>query len=72
MNKSPRGFLAPKPVHPTPMRFHGLLGLPYVRQHMQADERWSPNALIDEFSGMTTLLGKFLKHLKHLNTQEIC
>ncbi|KAI9579799.1 hypothetical protein GQX74_000587 [Glossina fuscipes] len=52
--------LAPKPVHPTPMRNHGLLGISYVRQHMMVDDRWAANALIEEFHDMANLLTKRL------------
>uniref|UniRef100_A0A1A9WFL9 Uncharacterized protein n=1 Tax=Glossina brevipalpis TaxID=37001 RepID=A0A1A9WFL9_9MUSC len=53
-------LVAPKPVHPTPMRHHGLLGISYVRQHMMIDERWAPNAHIEEFHDMANLLAKRL------------
>ncbi|XP_023298673.2 uncharacterized protein LOC111681180 [Lucilia cuprina] len=55
-----RDLLAPRPVHPTAIRHHGLFGSTYVNQHMVIDERWSTGALIDEFHGMANLLSKRL------------
>lgn len=54
-------MLAPKPVHPTAIRNHGLFGATYVNQHMVVDKRWSVGALVDEFQGMTDLLSKICK-----------
>ena len=51
-------MLAPRPVHPTAIRHHGLFGSTFVNQHMIVDERWSVGALVDEFQGMTNLLSK--------------
>ena len=51
-------MLAPRPVHPTAIRNHGLFGSTFVNQHMIVDERWSVGALVDEFQGMTNLLSK--------------
>lgn len=50
--------MAPRPVHPTPIRTHGLFGSTFVNQHMMIDERWSAGSLMDEFCGMTNLLSK--------------
>ncbi|XP_034488067.1 uncharacterized protein LOC117792159 [Drosophila innubila] len=53
-----RDVLAPKPVHPRALRFHGLFGMSYVRQHVMVDERWTPNSLTEQFGGMTDLLNR--------------
>lgn len=53
-----RDTLAPKPVRPQALRFHGLFGMSYVRQHVMVDERWTPGSLTEEYSGMADLLGK--------------
>ncbi|KAM7361458.1 LOW QUALITY PROTEIN: uncharacterized protein ACRADG_012075 [Cochliomyia hominivorax] len=50
--------LAPKPVHPTAIRHHGLFGTTFIKQHMVVDNRWSPASLVDEFQGMANLLSK--------------
>lgn len=53
-----KDILAPRPVHPTAIRHHGLFGATFVNQHMVIDERWSTGSLIDEFHGMANLLSK--------------
>ncbi|XP_065354589.1 uncharacterized protein LOC135949058 [Calliphora vicina] len=55
-----KDLLAPRPVHPTAIRHHGLFGSTFVNQHMVIDQRWSTGALIDEFHGMANLLSKRL------------
>lgn len=66
-DKAPeRDVLAPKPVHPRALRFHGLFGMSYVRQHVMVDDRWTPNSLTEEFGGMSQLLGKSSMHIVHI------
>ncbi|EDW59509.1 uncharacterized protein [Drosophila virilis] len=67
-----RDVLAPKPVHPRALRFHGLFGMSYVRQHVMVDDRWTPNSLTEEFGGMSQLLARravFKRHETKANRQ---
>ncbi|XP_075146132.1 uncharacterized protein LOC142220741 [Haematobia irritans] len=57
-------ILAPRPVHPRPIRNHGLFGASFVHQHMVIDERWTAGSLTDEFQGMANLLDKRLTFKK--------
>ncbi|EDW59505.1 uncharacterized protein [Drosophila virilis] len=72
-DKAPeRDVLAPKPVHPRALRFHGLFGMSYVRQHVMVDDRWTPNSLTEEFGGMSQLLARravFKRHETKANRQ---
>ncbi|KAH8359707.1 hypothetical protein KR093_008424, partial [Drosophila rubida] len=60
-----RDVMAPKPVHPRALRFHGLFGMSYVRQHVMVDERWTPNSLTEQFGGMTDLLNRRVIYKKY-------
>lgn len=53
-----KDLMAPRPVHPTAIRNHGLFGSTFVHQHMVIDQRWSMGALIDEYHGMANLLSR--------------
>ncbi|KAH8417083.1 hypothetical protein KR222_002894, partial [Zaprionus bogoriensis] len=57
-DKKDRDVLAPKTVHPRALRFHGLFGMGYVRQHAMVDDRWTPNSLTEQFGGMADLLAR--------------
>uniref|UniRef100_A0A1I8M103 Uncharacterized protein n=1 Tax=Musca domestica TaxID=7370 RepID=A0A1I8M103_MUSDO len=61
-------------VHPRAIRTHGLLGLPFLKQHMMSDERWSSKDLKDEFKAMAGCLEKhqlFKSIEKHHQLQHI-
>ncbi|BFF89572.1 uncharacterized protein DMAD_08305 [Drosophila madeirensis] len=60
-----KDVLAPKPVHPRALRFHGFFGMSYVRQHVMVDDRWTPNSLTEQFKGMTDLLARRLVFKSH-------
>ncbi|KAH8248302.1 hypothetical protein KR038_010540 [Drosophila bunnanda] len=60
-----RDVLAPRPVHPRPLRFHGFFGMSYVHQHVMVDDRWTPNALTEQFKGMSDLLTRRLVFKNH-------
>ncbi|XP_017104214.2 uveal autoantigen with coiled-coil domains and ankyrin repeats-like [Drosophila bipectinata] len=60
-----KDVLAPKPVHPRSLRFHGFFGISYVNQHVMVDERWTPNSLTEQFKGMTDLLTRRLVFKNH-------
>ncbi|XP_001359747.1 uncharacterized protein [Drosophila pseudoobscura] len=60
-----KDVLAPKPVHPRALRFHGFFGMSYVRQHVMVDDRWTPNSLTEQFKGMTDLLTRRLVFKNH-------
>ncbi|KAH8344362.1 hypothetical protein KR084_010180 [Drosophila pseudotakahashii] len=60
-----KDVLAPKPVHPRSLRFHGFFGMSYVHQHVMVDERWTPNSLTEQFKGMTDLLTRRLVFKNH-------
>ncbi|KAH8250062.1 hypothetical protein KR026_004468 [Drosophila bipectinata] len=60
-----KDVLAPKPVHPRSLRFHGFFGMSYVNQHVMVDERWTPNSLTEQFKGMTDLLTRRLVFKNH-------
>ncbi|KAH8310265.1 hypothetical protein KR044_000324, partial [Drosophila immigrans] len=60
-----RDVMAPKPVHPRALRFHGLFGMSYVREHVMVDERWTPNSLTEQFGGMTDLLNRRVIYKKY-------
>lgn len=63
-----RDEMAPKPVHPRALRFHGLFGEKLVRQHFIVDDRWTPDSLCRQFSGMADLLGVWAIHISiHLS-----
>lgn len=53
-----KDLMAPKPVHPTGIRQHGLFGTTFVKQHNIIDEKWTMSDLIDEFQGMTSLISE--------------
>ncbi|XP_030559272.1 uncharacterized protein LOC115761611 [Drosophila novamexicana] len=53
-----RDAMAPRPVHPRALSYHGFLGEGFVRQHLVVDERWTPNSLSEQFSGMSALLDR--------------
>jgi len=57
-SKDENQILAPRPVHPRAVRFHGLFGTSYVKEHMLCDERWTTGSLTEQFKGMTDLLRK--------------
>ncbi|KAH8340750.1 cingulin-like protein 1 [Drosophila kikkawai] len=57
--------LAPRPVHPRPLRFHGFFGMSYVHQHVMVDDRWTPNSLTEQFKGMSDLLTRRLVFKNH-------
>lgn len=61
--KNDRDPLAPRPVHPRALQFHGLFGMSNVRQHTMVDERWTPNSLTEQFGCMTDLLSTLLVFL---------
>ncbi|EDV93398.1 uncharacterized protein LOC6564419 [Drosophila grimshawi] len=63
-----RDVTAPKPVHPRALRFHGLFGMSFVRQHAMIDERWTPNSLTEQFGGMTDLLTRRVVFKRHETT----
>ncbi|EDW14140.2 uncharacterized protein LOC6572572 [Drosophila mojavensis] len=60
-----RDEMAPKPVHPRALRFHGLFGEKLVRQHFIVDDRWTPDSLCRQFSGMADLLARFAIFKRH-------
>ncbi|KAH8375055.1 uncharacterized protein LOC110188405 [Drosophila serrata] len=60
-----RDVLAPRPVHPRPLRFHGFFGMSYVHQHVMVDDRWTPNSLTEQFKGMSDLLTRRLVFKNH-------
>ncbi|KAH8243935.1 hypothetical protein KR032_011572 [Drosophila birchii] len=60
-----RDVLAPRPVHPRPLRFHGFFGMSYVHQHVMVDDRWTPNSLTEQFKGMSDLLTRRLVFRNH-------
>ncbi|KAH8369389.1 hypothetical protein KR009_009634 [Drosophila setifemur] len=60
-----KDVLAPKPVHPRSLRYHGFFGMSYVNQHVMVDERWTPNSLTEQFKGMTDLLTRRLVFKNH-------
>ncbi|KAH8278655.1 hypothetical protein KR018_006638 [Drosophila ironensis] len=57
--------LAPKPVHPRSLRYHGFFGMSYVHQHVMVDDRWTPSSLTEQFKGMTDLLARRLVFKSH-------
>ncbi|XP_030374535.1 uncharacterized protein LOC115624085 isoform X2 [Scaptodrosophila lebanonensis] len=60
-----KDVMAPKPVHPRAVRFHGLFGMSFVHQHMMVDHRWTPNSLTEQFKGMTDLLTRRVVFKRH-------
>ncbi|XP_064550231.1 uncharacterized protein LOC135436541 [Drosophila montana] len=60
-----RDAMAPRPVHPRALSYHGFLGEGFVRQHLVVDERWTPNSLSEQFSGMSALLDRFAIFKRH-------
>nr|AAX33648.1 Dbuz\CG14609b-PA [Drosophila buzzatii] len=60
-----RDDMAPKPVHPRAIRFHGLFAESLVRQHFIVDDRWSPDSLCCQFSGMTDFLARYAIFKRH-------
>ncbi|KAL7728292.1 hypothetical protein ACLKA6_007398 [Drosophila palustris] len=57
--------MAPKPVRPRAMRYHGLLGMTIASQHLIVDEKWTPDSLTDEFTNMTELLKRRVIYKRH-------
>ncbi|KAM8704413.1 hypothetical protein ACLKA7_008937 [Drosophila subpalustris] len=79
-----RDAMAPKPVRPRAIRYHGLFGMSIASQHLVVDEQWTPDSLVEQYSGFTDLLSRrviykrhetkanrrlLLKQSKHLKTQ---
>lgn len=60
-----RDILAPKPVRPRAMRYHGLLGMTIASQHLVVDENWTPDSLAEEFSSLTELLKRRVIYKRH-------
>ncbi|KAH8417086.1 hypothetical protein KR222_002897, partial [Zaprionus bogoriensis] len=54
-----RDVMAPKPVRPRAMRFHGFLSASLVAQHLIADDKWTPDSLSEQFINFTQLLSKY-------------
>jgi len=53
-----RDAMAPKPVRPRAIRYHGLFGMSIASQHLIVDEKWTPDSLVEQYSGFTDLLSK--------------
>ncbi|XP_064550290.1 uncharacterized protein LOC135436578 [Drosophila montana] len=45
-----------KPVRPRSVKFHGLLGMGFVSQHLFVDNNWTPDSLNEQFTLMRDLL----------------
>ncbi|XP_075146131.1 uncharacterized protein LOC142220740 [Haematobia irritans] len=58
--KSQKGGMASieRRVHPKAIRNHGFLGLPFVRQHMMIDEKWTTTDIRDLYKSMAGCLDK--------------
>ncbi|TDG42786.1 hypothetical protein AWZ03_010798 [Drosophila navojoa] len=62
---SGRDALIPKVMRARPIRFHGLFGMGYASQHLIVDEKWTPQSLTDQFSGMAGLLSRRIVYKRH-------
>ncbi|XP_034116398.1 uncharacterized protein LOC117576003 isoform X1 [Drosophila albomicans] len=60
-----RDGLAPKPVRPRAMKYHGLLGMSIAAQHLIVDEKWTPDSLSEQYSGFTDLLNRRIIYKRH-------
>ncbi|KAH8310668.1 hypothetical protein KR044_002459, partial [Drosophila immigrans] len=60
-----RDVMAPRPVRPRAMRYHGLFGMSIVRQHLIVDDKWTPESLVEQFSGFTDLLSRRVIYNRH-------
>lgn len=54
-----RDPMAPKPVRPRAMRYHGLFGMSIAAQHLIVDENWTPGSIVDLYGNMAELLSKW-------------
>ncbi|KAH8359706.1 hypothetical protein KR093_008423, partial [Drosophila rubida] len=60
-----RDVMAPKPVRPRAIRYHGLFGMSIVSQHMIVDSKWTPDSLTEQYSGFTDLLSRRVIYKRH-------
>ncbi|XP_034485897.1 uncharacterized protein LOC117790529 isoform X2 [Drosophila innubila] len=60
-----RDAVAPRPVRPRAMRYHGLLGMTIASQHLIVDEKWTPDSLTEEFTNLTELLKRRVIYKRH-------
>ncbi|KRF78910.1 uncharacterized protein Dvir_GJ10921, isoform C [Drosophila virilis] len=64
-----------KPVRPRSMKYHGLLGMGFVSQHLVVDNNWSPDSLNEQFTLMNDLLTRrriYSLHQKEANRRRLC
>ncbi|XP_030559434.1 uncharacterized protein LOC115761703 [Drosophila novamexicana] len=57
--------IAPKPVRPRALKYHGLFGMSIAAQHLIVDDNWSPSSINEQFTNMTELLSRFLIYKRH-------
>ncbi|XP_034485649.1 ankyrin repeat domain-containing protein 26-like [Drosophila innubila] len=60
-----RDAMAPKPVRPRAIRYHGLFGMSIASQHLIVDEKWTPDSLVEQYSGFTDLLSRRVIYKRH-------
>lgn len=69
VKSSARMGIAPRPVRPLSMKYHGLFSMSRVAQHLIFDNKWTPDSLSEQFRSYTQLLSKFiLKIRKYMPT----
>ncbi|XP_032289696.1 uncharacterized protein [Drosophila virilis] len=57
--------MAPKPVRPRALKYHGLFGMSIAAQHLIVDDNWSPSSINEQFTNMSELLNRFLIYKRH-------
>ncbi|XP_017874695.1 PREDICTED: uncharacterized protein LOC108621720 isoform X2 [Drosophila arizonae] len=60
-----RDPMAPKPVRPRAMRYHGLFGMSIAAQHLIVDEKWTPSCITDLYGNMAELLKRRVIYKQH-------
>ncbi|XP_034116400.2 uncharacterized protein LOC117576005 [Drosophila albomicans] len=60
-----RDVMPPKPVRPRAMKYHGLFGIGIASQHLIVDDKWTPDSLIEQYSGFTDLLSRRVIYKRH-------
>nr|AAX33652.1 Dbuz\CG14609f-PA [Drosophila buzzatii] len=60
-----RDPMAPKPVRPRAIRYHGLFGMSIAAQHLIVDDNWTPSSITDLYGNMAELLKRRVTYKQH-------
>ncbi|XP_064550277.1 uncharacterized protein LOC135436568 [Drosophila montana] len=57
--------MAPKPVRPRAIKYHGLFGMSIAAQHLIVDDNWTPGSVNEQFANMAELLERRVIYKRH-------